>query len=217
MTEVEAVRGRRRGGVVAVLAMFVLTVLALATAIVVTTVGYSRNEERVDAVASENNQIEQDHAAIGSAFAKQSKELERAIAVAKGAYARGVLEGRRLRTLPRKLRPLERYVGQRFLIPRQIPRRLARQPMRMRREADGYTLRWPRVVLFARANEPLAVWTRTAWPGTQTKIAFGRRQVHRFRAPSGIVYAWTTDNRTYAIQTVRANDRPARSLIYTMR
>ena len=214
---------RSRAVVVLTSIIFGLVVLLLGAAIVITYFAYDRQTSRVNElerqnlqIAGENRQIEREHVQIGARFAEQSREVRTAIRRANGAYAQGFRDGRKAENLPPELAPIRGYVARGFLVPLRVPLPLILKPLRVSVQAGGYTVRWPRVALFASRGEPLNVWTRQAWPGARRRARVDGRAVTRLVGPLGIVYAWRELGRTYAVLTDRRSERAARLLVRSM-
>ena len=194
-----------------VLTAFAMMALGLISATVVTYLAYDRDSDRVEQVAAENRSIAEEHAALGAKFAEQTRKLNEALAAARRAA------NPPRAPVPPKLGALEPYARNGFLVPRAIPAPLSRQPVVVRGEPGGYTVRWRTIALFASVRDPLTIWTRQAWPRTlRTFTAFGRR-IHRLIGPSGVVYAWRSGSGTYAIVAREPADDVALALVGVMR
>ena len=192
--------------------------LLLAAGGIVIYLAYDRQSYVVEQLEQENEQIRGEHAAIGQQFAQQSRDIREAIRRAQSAYARGFNAGTTSRRLPGRLRALRAFSRRGLLIPRAVPLSLRSKPARLRRLADGYSVRWAgRPVLFARTRQPLRDWTRRAWPGGRTGLGVGGRRVLRLVRPSGIVYAWRERGATSPGWAFPKTDAAARRLITALR
>jgi nitrogen fixation-related uncharacterized protein len=195
---------------VAVALLAVLVILALA---------YARQSERVDDLQVQNERILDDHHSIGQQFADQStrftKEARKIEATIQSAYSRGFRAGRETASLPKAVRPLGGHAAAGFLVPRRIPDGTGSDPQ-VRRNVDGYIVRWPRIALFASRLEPLSNWTRQAL-GERRRLRIGSRRVERLLGPSGVIYAWRESGATYAVIATRAQESTAGTLITSMR
>ena len=213
MAEIGAGAPRPSGWTLALVASaFAMMALGLISATVVTYLAYERDSDRVEQVAAENRSIAEEHAVLGAKFAEQTRKLNAALAAARRAA-----NPPRALLVPPKLRALEPYARNGFLVPRAIPAPLAREAVAVRGEPGGYTLRWREIALFASARDPLTIWTRQAWPGTLRKLTAFGRTIHRLIGPSGVVYAWRARGRTYAIVAREPADDLALALVGVMR
>jgi hypothetical protein len=206
-----------RGGLLWLLAAGVAMAVLLAV-LVLLIVAYTNQSERVDDLQAQNETILSDHHAIGKQFAEQSKrftnearKLEKAVQT---AYGRGFRAGRETASLPRSLRALGGHAAVGFLVPRHIPSGGA--DPRVQRNLDGYTVRWPRVALFASRLEPLTNWTRQAL-GERQRLRLGTHRVDRVLGPSGAIYAWRESGVTYAVIATATEEPQARTVIASMR
>lgn len=215
-TELKEVR-RRNWRVAAVLAAFAVMIGVLA----LLAVAYAQQSQKVEAVETENQEILNQHEAIGATFAKQSekfveqsRKLQEAL---RAAYAKGFLAGQRVSNMPAALRPLARYASAGLLVPTRMP--LGLEPDRPRIDTDvgGYTLRWRGLALFASTVDPMSVWTRQALGATARPTTLGSHRVRRLTGPSGVIYAWPERGATYAVLTLPRFEGAARTLIGSMR
>jgi len=198
-----------------------VTVFALVTiAIILVSLAYADQSSKVESLERENTRILGDHTVIGKRFATQSEEfaeqnrkLEEAL---RSSFRQGYLAGRRVQTLPAALRPLERQAANGLLVPRRMPRGLDPRRMRISTKADGYTIRWRSLAVFASTDDPLSVWTRQALGGLQRTVKVGRRRVVRFVGPTGIVYTWREGKATYALLAFPRLELTGRALIRSM-
>ena len=197
----------------------VLAVGLVVGVIAILAVEYARQSERVDDLEAQNAGILSDHGVIGDKFANQSKrfeqearKLERAM---RSAYARGYRAGRETASLPLSLRSLGGLAASGLLVPRRVPANGERD-LTLRREVDGYTVRWRRLALFASRLEPLSNWTRQSLGEPRTE-KIGPHRVWRLIGPAGVVYAWRKGAVTYAVIAAPAEDSLARSMISSMR
>ena len=205
------VQGLATAGIALALVLFVGVVALLA-------VEYARQSERVDDLEAQNESILSDHGAIGHQFTEQSKrfeqearKLERAV---RSAYARGYRAGRETANLPPSLRSLGGLAAAGLLVPRRVPANGAGEPT-IRRELDGYTVRWRRLAVFASRLEPLNNWTRQSL-GELRDEKIGSHRVSRLIGPAGVIYAWREEAVTYAVIAVPAADSAARAVITSM-
>ncbi len=154
-------------------------------------VAYARQSERVDDLQTQNKSILDEHHAIGQQFAEQStrftKEARKLEETVQSAYGRGFRAGRETASLPLSLRSLGGHAAAGLLIPPRRP--VTGSDPRVQRNLDGYSVRWPRLALFASRLEPLSNWTRQAL-GEQRRLRLGPHRVERVLSPSGVVYAW---------------------------
>ena len=201
--EAEPVRANANFLLAALITALVLAVVFAIGAI--TYAAYTRQTDRVDKVQAENAKLEHDHHLIGAKFAeqseriaKQSAQLNAAVAALNRAYRRGFKKGRRAGTLPTPFRELAPSVQQGYVVPVSVPRQLRSKPG-VRRTPHGYSIRWPNVVLFGSDTEPLSEWTSKAWPNTARTVTIGPRKVLRMVGPYGTVYAWRERDKTYAV------------------
>jgi nitrogen fixation-related uncharacterized protein len=195
---------------VAVAVLFLLGLLAVA---------YARQSERVDDLQAQNEDILDDHHAIGQQFSEQSKrftkearKLEEAV---QSAYSRGFRAGRETARLPPSLRSLGGHAAVGLLIPRRIPGGTG-SDLRVQRNVDGYIVRWPSLALFASRLEPLSNWSRQAL-GERRRLRLGPHRVERLLGPSGVIYAWRESGVTYAVIATPTQEPAARTLITSMR
>lgn len=199
--------------IVGVVAAVLLSILLLFAVL------YDRQSERVNELQTQNESILDDHHAIGQQFAKQStrfeqeaRKLERAV---RAAYARGHRAGREAASLPPPLRSLGGLAAAGLLVPRRLPASNEGEPT-IRRELDGYTVRWRRVALFASRLEPLSNWTRQSL-GVLRGEKIGPHRVSRLIGPAGVIYAWRKRGVTYAVIAAPAEGSAARTMISSMR
>jgi nitrogen fixation-related uncharacterized protein len=211
--------GRGRNRQVLAAAGIVLAVGLVVAVISILAVEYARQSERVDDLEAQNEGILSDHGAIGDQFAEQSKrfeqearKLERSV---RSAYARGYRAGRETASLPPSLRSLGGLAAVGFLVPRRVPAN-GERGLTIRREVDGYTVRWQRLAVFASRLEPLNNWTRQSL-GELRKEKIGPHLVSRLIGPSGVIYAWRKGAVTYAVIAAPAEDSLARAMISSMR
>jgi hypothetical protein len=219
---------RRRRGRRLLVGSALLVAAALVAAVALMAVAYAEQTEKVEALEDENAQILDDHGAIGKIFGEQAQEFEdqrkqfqtqarRLEAAVATAYRQGFAAGRRVDSLPAKLRPLARYVGAGLLVPRRLPSELDPRRVRLASHVDGYVIRWDRLAVFASQSDPLSVWTRQALAGVTRAVDVGRRRVTRLTGPSGTIYAWRSNDVTYAVVAFPSHDAAARAIIASMR
>jgi hypothetical protein len=101
-----------------------------------------------------------------------------------------------------------------FLIPRRVPERGEAKPT-IRREVDGYIVRWRRLAVFASRLEPLSNWTRQSL-GELRSEKIGPHRVSHLIGPAGVIYAWRKGAVTYAVIAAPAEDSLARAMISSM-
>ena len=183
-------------------------------------VAYAMQADRVEELEAENETILDDHHAIGKKFAEQSnrfveesRELEEAL---RASYGQGFLAGRASARLPAQLRTLARYAAAGVLVPRRIPPAAGAGRPRVQKDLDGYTVRWPRLAVFASRTDPLSDWTLQALGGVRP-LRLGPYRVQRVIGPSGVIYAWRARNGTYAVLALQTHEDAARALVLSMR
>jgi hypothetical protein len=193
--------------------------VALLAALVLLAVAYARQSDRVDDLQAQNARILGDHHAIGEQFAEQStrftKEARKLEEAVQSAYSRGFRAGRETAQLPASIRTLGGHAMAGFLVPRRIPSGTG-GTQRIQRNLDGYTIRWPRIALFASRLEPLSNWTRQAL-GERRRLRLGSHRVERLLGPSGVIYAWRESGVTYAVIATSTQEAGAGTLITSMR
>ena len=189
---------------------------------------YLEQSDKVEVLERKNEKILADHGAIGATFGQQAKEFEaqaqkfaqqtKKLESAIGSsYRQGFVAGQRVRSVPAVLQPLSRYAAVGILVPRQLPRELDPQRMRIGAEVDGYVVRWGNLALFASRIEQPSVWTRQALAGVTRVVKIGSRRVKRLTGPSGVIYAWRENATTYAVVAFPRLEPAARSIIASMR
>lgn len=204
-----------------VLIAFGLVTLLLSAGVLVTYFAYDRQASKVIDLEQTNDKIQMEHLAIGGLLQKQqktySKEILRARSNAARRFVQGFRAGKRADNLPRALRSLEPYVARGLRVPRAVPGDL-RSSARIGTRADGYTLRWTQVSVFASTSEPLSVWTRQGWPGYKKRVRVGARSVFRILGPYGVMFAWRERGDTYAVLSYPQQrwESAARRLITSM-
>jgi hypothetical protein len=204
-----------------VLIAFGLVTLLLSAGVLVTYFAYDRQASKVDDLEQTNRKIQMEHVAIGGLLKQQqntySKEIQRARSNAVRQFIQGFRAGKRADNLPRALRMLEPYVARGLRVPRAVPGDLSASA-RVGRRADGYTLRWTQVSLFASTREPLSIWTRQGWPGYKKRVRVGQRLVFRILGPYGVMFAWQERGDTYAVLSYPQQrwEAAARRLITSM-
>jgi hypothetical protein len=204
---------------VVAIAGIALGAVLLLGAFAVFALAYERQSDRIEELQEQNASILGDHHAIGAQFADQSKrfaeeskKLEEAI---ESSYGRGYLAGREAASLPKALRPLAGLAASDVLVPRQIPEAAGVGP-RVRGGLNGYTIRWPRVAVFASRDEAVSTWTRQAL-GRRVRMRVGGQRVERTTGPGGVMFVWRTGGVTYAVIATPRLEPAARALIASMK
>ena len=212
--EIKSARRRRWlvGGAILALAIMAGTLSLIAFA-------YIEQSDKVEALETQNQEILDDHHAIGEAFAEQTKKLasqsRKLEEVVRSSYGQGYSAGREASQLPRAVRPLARHAAAGLAVPRRVPAALDAPP-RIKADVDGYAVRWPGLALFASRTDPLSVWTRQALGGTQSRT-LGPHRVRRLVGPSGVIYAWRKDDATYALIALPRFEPVGKTLISSMK
>ena len=212
--EIKSARRRRWfvGGAILALAIMAGTLSLIAFA-------YIEQSDKVEALETQNQEILDDHHAIGQAFAQQTKKLasqtRRLDAVVRSSYGQGFAAGREAAQLPRAIRPLARHAAAGLAVPRRVPSALDSAP-RIEADVDGYAIRWPGLALFASRTDPLTVWTRQALGGKQSRT-LGNHRVRRLIGPSGVIYAWREDDATYALLALPRLEPVGEELVGSMK
>ena len=181
---------------------------------------YIEQSDKVEALETQNQEILDDHHAIGHAFAEQTKKLARQSreldAVVRSSYGLGYAAGQEASQLPQAMRPLARHAATGLSIPRRLPSALDSAP-RVKADVDGYAVRWPGLALFASRTDPLSVWTRQALDGPAQSRTLGRHRVRRLLGPNGVIYAWREDDATYALIALPRLEPVGRALVSSMK
>ena len=213
--EIKSARRRRWfvGGAILALAIMAGTLSLIAFA-------YVEQSDKVEALETQNQEILDDHHAIGEAFAEQTKKLanqsRKLEAVVRSSYGQGYTAGREASQLPRAIRPLARHAAAGLAVPRRLPSALGSAP-RIKADVDGYAVRWPGLALFASRTDPLSVWTRQALDGRAQSRTLGPHRVRRLVGPGGVVYAWREDDTTYALLALPRLEPVGETLISSMK
>jgi hypothetical protein len=174
---------------------------------------YNRQTKQVDKLRTEYEQIKHDHMVIGEHFVEQTSKLNTAMKAMDGAYQRGFSSGRKSSTLPSPFDVLWPSVRAGYIVPLSVPSQLRGRHPAVSQTADGYTVRWRGLALFASDSDTVSDWTSKAWPGTARDVRAGTRSVIRMVGPYGTVYAWREANKTYAVVAMPRSDALAVPLV----
>ena len=219
MTTLADVRTRRDPAVLLGTLTLALVAVLLSASIIVTYVAFGRQASRITKLERADRAFQSSLLAVDKELGRHSQAIQRVEALAQNAYQRGYTAGKRAQLLPKRLAELEELATRGFLVPRTIPRPLARTPFVVTPLERAYNIRWRNagVAVFATASEPLSTWTRQAWPGGRRVVKIGNRSVIRLVGPFGLVHVWRHGGRTYAVLTLRETENLGRLLISTMR